>query len=97
MAAAIAIGLAVDDTMHFMLRYNQELKTSKSQSRAMQLTIYSEALPVICHVRGADGGISGIRAVGFRARRAVRDPQRAGDGDRAGGGFYRSRPWSCRR
>jgi len=47
MAAAIAIGLAVDDTMHFLLRYNQELKTSKSQSRAMHLTIYSEALPVV--------------------------------------------------
>ena len=47
MAAAIAIGLAVDDTMHFMLRYNQELRTSKSQSRAMQMTIYSEGLPVI--------------------------------------------------
>lgn len=47
MAAAIAIGLAVDDTMHFMLRYNQELKSSKSQSRAMRMTIRGEALPVI--------------------------------------------------
>jgi len=47
MAAAIAIGLAVDDTMHFMLRYNQELKTAKSQTKAMCLTIYSESLPVI--------------------------------------------------
>ena len=47
MAAAIAIGLAVDDTMHFMLRYNQELKIWKSQSRAMYVTIHHEALPVI--------------------------------------------------
>lgn len=47
MAAAIAIGIAVDDTLHFMLRYNQELRTSKSQTRAMQRTIYEEALPVI--------------------------------------------------
>lgn len=47
MAAAIAIGLAVDDTMHFMLRYNQELKSSKSQSRAMQLTIQGESLPIV--------------------------------------------------
>ena len=29
MAAAIAIGIAVDDTMHFMLRYNQEIRSSK--------------------------------------------------------------------
>ncbi|HIE55745.1 MAG TPA: cyclic nucleotide-binding domain-containing protein, partial [Chromatiaceae bacterium] len=47
MAAAIAIGIAVDDTLHFMLRYNQELKASKSQRSAMERTIYGEALPVI--------------------------------------------------
>ena len=47
MAAAIAIGIAVDDTLHFMLRYNQELRTSRSQTRAMQNTIYEEALPVV--------------------------------------------------
>ena len=47
MAAAIAIGIAVDDTLHFMLRYNQELRTSKSQTRAMQNTLYEEALPVL--------------------------------------------------
>jgi predicted RND superfamily exporter protein len=47
MAAAIAIGIAVDDTLHFMLRYNQELRTSKSQTLAMQNTIYEEALPVV--------------------------------------------------
>ena len=47
MAAAIAIGIAVDDTLHFMLRYNQELRTSQSHTRAMQNTIYEEALPVV--------------------------------------------------
>ncbi len=47
MAAAIAIGIAVDDTLHFMLRYNRELKASKSHAAAMQQTIYSEALPVV--------------------------------------------------
>lgn len=47
MAAAIAIGLAVDDTMHFMLRYNAELKSSKSQLHAMHATLRGEALPVI--------------------------------------------------
>jgi hypothetical protein len=47
MAAAIAIGIAVDDTMHFMLRYNQELKSTKSQARAMHLTLHEEAMPVL--------------------------------------------------
>ena len=46
MAAAIAIGIAVDDTLHFMLRYNHELKASKHHSTAMQRTIHGEALPV---------------------------------------------------
>lgn len=47
MAAAIAIGLAVDDTLHFMLRYNQELKSSRHQDHAMQATLSSEGLPVV--------------------------------------------------
>jgi len=47
MAAAIAIGIAVDDTLHFMLRYNRELKASKSHTTAMHRTIYGEALPVV--------------------------------------------------
>jgi hypothetical protein len=46
MAAAIAIGIAVDDTMHFMLRYNSVLKTRRSKYAAMYETIHSEALPV---------------------------------------------------
>jgi hypothetical protein len=47
MAAAIAIGIAVDDTLHFLLRYNQELRQSKSQLLAMENTLYEEALPVV--------------------------------------------------
>lgn len=47
MAAAIAIGIAVDDTLHFMLRYNRELKARKSHDSAMVHSIYGEALPVV--------------------------------------------------
>ncbi len=47
MAAAIAIGLAVDDTLHFMLRYNQELKSSRHQLTAIHTTLSTEGLPVI--------------------------------------------------
>ncbi|WP_456447346.1 MMPL family transporter [Thiolapillus sp.] len=47
MAAAIAIGIAVDDTLHFMLRYNRELKARKSHNSAMEYSIYGEALPVV--------------------------------------------------
>ncbi|PUD99605.1 MAG: hypothetical protein C3L25_08695 [Candidatus Sedimenticola endophacoides] len=47
MAAAIAIGIAVDDTMHFMLRYNQELRRTRSQSQAVHSTLQGESLPVL--------------------------------------------------
>lgn len=56
MAAAIAIGLAVDDTMHFMLRYNGELKTRRSQLAAMYATLQSEALPVFATSIALTGG-----------------------------------------
>lgn len=47
MAAAIALGIAVDDTLHFVLRYNQALRESRSQSLAMHATLSAEALPVV--------------------------------------------------
>ena len=46
MAAAIAIGIAVDDTLHFMLRYNRELKLEKSHRAAMYNTLHGESLPI---------------------------------------------------
>ena len=65
MAAAIAMGIAVDDTLHFMLRYNQELRTSKSQSVAMQKTIYEEALPVVSTSVALIGGFLVFAQSGF--------------------------------
>ncbi|MCB1864181.1 MAG: MMPL family transporter [Chromatiales bacterium] len=47
MAAAITIGIAVDGTMHLMLRYNERLKTQGDFARAIHTTIQSEALPMI--------------------------------------------------
>ncbi len=46
MAAAIAIGIAVDDTLHFMLRYNRELKLEKHHAAAMRNTLHGESLPI---------------------------------------------------
>lgn len=47
MVAAIAIGIAVDDTIHFMSRYNKEMRILQSQSKAMEVCIRSEIKPVI--------------------------------------------------
>lgn len=46
MVAAIAIGIAVDDTLHFMIRYNKEMLRLKDQKKAMEVCIHSEIRPV---------------------------------------------------
>ena len=56
MAAAIAIGIAVDDTMHFMLRYNNELKTKRNQNSAIYATLHNEALPIFATSLSLIGG-----------------------------------------
>ncbi len=47
MVAAIAIGIAVDDTIHFMTRYNVEMHHLKSQEEAMRVCIDAEIRPVV--------------------------------------------------
>jgi predicted RND superfamily exporter protein len=47
MVAAIAIGIAVDDTIHFMTRYNQEMMAVKNQKEAMVRCIRSEIRPIL--------------------------------------------------
>lgn len=47
MVAAVTIGIAVDDTIHFMIRYNKEMKTLGNEQAALEATIRSEVLPVL--------------------------------------------------
>ena len=47
MIAVISIGVIVDDTMHFMVRYNEELTSTYDESEAIAKTIQAEALPII--------------------------------------------------
>jgi predicted RND superfamily exporter protein len=47
MVAAIAIGIALDDTIHFMTRYHKEMKTLQCQNKAMEVCIRSELKPVL--------------------------------------------------
>ncbi len=46
MVAAIAIGIAVDDTIHFMSRYNKEMRTLQDQPKAIEACIRAEITPV---------------------------------------------------
>ncbi len=45
--ASIAIGLAVDDTIHYLVRYNEEFKKDLDKDRALRDTIYEVGRPII--------------------------------------------------
>jgi len=47
MVAAIAIGIVVDDTIHFMTRYNSEMHRLKDQDQAMRVCLEREIRPVL--------------------------------------------------
>jgi hypothetical protein len=46
MVAAIALGICVDDTMHLMSRFHEELKRHESRAAALEAVIHAEAVPV---------------------------------------------------
>ncbi len=45
--ASIAIGLAVDDTIHYLVRYNSEFKKDLDKDRAMRTTLTAVGRPII--------------------------------------------------
>ncbi|RZB30431.1 MAG: uncharacterized protein SRB1_02711 [Desulfobacteraceae bacterium Eth-SRB1] len=46
MVAVIAIGISVDDTIHFMTRYNTEMHKTKEQEQALRICLKTELQPV---------------------------------------------------
>jgi diguanylate cyclase (GGDEF)-like protein len=47
LVASIAIGLAVDDTIHYLVRYNREFKKDLDKRRALQDTIQEVGRPIV--------------------------------------------------
>lgn len=47
MVAAIAIGIAVDDTIHLMTRYNKEMRLLQDQKKAVDVVMRAEIRPVV--------------------------------------------------
>ncbi len=45
--ASVAIGLAVDDTIHYLVRYNREIKKDLDKERAMAATLTHLVRPVV--------------------------------------------------
>ncbi|MBD3267801.1 cyclic nucleotide-binding domain-containing protein [bacterium] len=57
MVAVVAIGIAIDDTVHLMSRYNKEMSHLQDQVKALHNCVLSEILPVL--------STSSALAVGF--------------------------------
>lgn len=47
LVAAIAMGIAIDDTSHLMIRYNDECKSNSDPNKAILETVRLEAIPVV--------------------------------------------------
>lgn len=47
MIASIAIGLALDDTIHYMVRYSRELRTGLDRRRALEIAVKTVGRPII--------------------------------------------------
>jgi CRP-like cAMP-binding protein len=47
MVAAIAIGISIDDTIHFMTRFNREMSSRQNRDRAVEAVVNSEIRPII--------------------------------------------------
>ncbi|WOO40341.1 MMPL family transporter [Rubellicoccus peritrichatus] len=56
MVAAITIGIAVDDTLHLMVRYNKQLKNLKNEVLAIGASVKEEFFPVLTTSLGLAGG-----------------------------------------
>ncbi len=48
MVAAVAVGIAVDDTVHIMTTYYKHMREAQDQKKAMEETIRADVRPVLC-------------------------------------------------
>jgi uncharacterized protein len=58
MVADIAIGIAVDDTIHFMNRYKQAMQELQDSSAAVAAAVHDEVRPVVCSSFALAGGFA---------------------------------------
>ena len=65
--ASIAIGLAVDDTIHYMVRYNREFKKDLNDKRALKETIRQIGRPIIFTTITISIGFSVLAFSSFKA------------------------------
>ncbi|MES9852651.1 MAG: MMPL family transporter [Candidatus Thiodiazotropha sp. L084R] len=46
MIAVIALGICVDNTMHFLVRYNNELRRHRTEDEAIEAVMHGELIPI---------------------------------------------------
>ncbi len=65
MAASIAIGIAIDDTTHMLLRYNAEFSDASSTAVAVRRAISAETVPVISSALALTAGFLALCGSNF--------------------------------
>ncbi len=60
MVAVIAIGIAVDDTVHFLTRYYKEMRRLKDKNKAVEATVLHEIRPIVATSLGLASGFGVI-------------------------------------
>jgi len=64
--ASIVIGLAVDDTIHYLVRYNREFRKDLDEKRALRATIMHMGRPIIATTLSISIGFSILILSGFK-------------------------------
>ena len=64
--ASIVIGLAVDDTIHYLVRYNREFRKDLDEKRALRATIMHMGRPIIATTLSISIGFSILTLSGFK-------------------------------
>ena len=65
MIGAIALGVCVDHTMHFMVRYNQYLKSARNEVGAVLATLRDEGMPITAASLALSAGVASLAVSNF--------------------------------
>ncbi len=58
MVAAITLGLAIDDTLHVLVRFNQKVKSFRKERRGIEAALRAEVNPILATSIALAGGFS---------------------------------------
>ncbi len=58
MVAAITLGIAIDDTLHLLVRYSRELKIHKDEKKGLRSSLLAEMPPILATSMALAGGFA---------------------------------------